>query len=177
MGKMNKRHFLIIFALVLVGATNALAQNKSASETVRDFYKFHLSTSENFDGRTLRLHKKWFSPKLNNLLFGELKQTKEYLKENPNDKPFFGDGFSLEPLDECLANGKITRNWYSIGKSSIDGNKAKVSIKFFSPPACGNKLVDRYQVKLLKINGKWLIDDFVYDAKNSLTKELKRKHY
>src|SRR5215204_1222763 len=102
---MKTKIFFLSIILLLFSAT-VFAQKQSASAVVESFYKFHRARERTFNAGEVNLHKKWFTAELNRLFQNELKREKEYLKKNPGNKPFFGDGFALTPLEECTSGGK-----------------------------------------------------------------------
>ena len=156
---------------------NVFAQKQSAAAFVESFYKFQRTRSGTFNAAEVNAHKRWFSADLNKLLQNELKREREYLKKNPSNKPFFGDGLTFEPLDECYKMGKFYKHLYKIGAPNIAGNKTIVEIKFSNPKVCGGDFVDTYKVELLKNKGVWLINDFIYSDGKSLSDELNRAEY
>jgi hypothetical protein len=172
---------------------STFAQTKSdkneAAETVGDFYKFHRQRGNGFSSSEINLRKKWFTPKLYKLFLFELKREKEYLKQYPTNKPVFGEGLKFEPWEECLSSGKFYRNWYRIGKSSVNNNKAVVTVAFYNPQKCENgSLISEHTVELIKSKNKWLINDFIFPSRGPgrfaafpltgrLTAILERKDY
>ena len=84
-GTPRKRMFALLSA-------NIFAQKQSASAALEPFYKFYRARSGIFNAKEVDLYK---------LFQNELKCKKEYLKQNPTDKLFYGDGFPFQPLDEC----------------------------------------------------------------------------
>ena len=171
----NKFIFLLI-SLVLCSA-NTFAQKQSAEAFVESFYKFQRSRSGTFNAAEVNAHQRWFSAELNKRLQNELKREKEYLKKNPTDKPFFGDGLTFEPLDECYKMGKFYNHLYKIGAPITTGNKTIVEIKFSNPKVCGGDFIDTYKVELLKSKGVWLINDFIYSDGKTLSGDLNRTEY
>ncbi len=169
----------IIFGAVLwlLLSANIFAQKQSASVVVGSFYKFHLARSGVFKSSEVNLYKKWFSADLNKLFQNELKRDKEYLKQNPTDKPYFGDGFPFQPLDECSNSGKSYKNTYKIGTETIRKSIAMVEVKFYNPRQCGSELIETYKVELIQSKGIWLINDWIYADGKRLTEDLKRTEY
>src|SRR5688500_2902826 len=100
----TKIGFLSIILLLL--SVNVFAQIQTAAGFVESFYKFHRSRSGIFDEREVNAHRRWLTAKLNNLFQNELRREREYLKQNPTNKPHFGDGFPFLPYEECSINGK-----------------------------------------------------------------------
>jgi len=171
----TKIFFLSIILLTL--STGVYAQKQDASAVVQSFYKFHLLRSGIFNANEVKARKKWFTDDLNKLFQTELQREKEYLKANPTDKPHFGDGFPFQSLNECESAGKLIKNTYTVGAATVKGERATVEVKFFQPKECGGELIDTYKVELVKIKGKWLIDDWLYSDAKTLTEDLKRANY
>jgi hypothetical protein len=168
----------ILFSIILLTlSTGVFAQKQDASATVQSFYKFHLVGSGIFNANEVKARKKWFTDNLNKLFQTELQREKEYLKANPTDKPHFGDGFPFQSLDECDSAGKLIKNTYQVGAAAVKGEKAEVEVKFYQPKECGGALIDTYRVELVKVKGKWLIDDWLYSDAKTLIEDLKRANY
>src|SRR6185369_13097122 len=124
-----KSRFVFLSILIILFSANVFAQKQTAVAFVDSFYKFQRTRSGMFNTSEVNLHKRWFSAELNSLLQNELKREKEYLKQNPTDKPHFGDGLTFEPSDECYKMGKYYKHLYKIGATTADGNKTIVEIK------------------------------------------------
>jgi hypothetical protein len=172
-----KTKIIFILGILVLFSTGVFAQTDQASAAVQSFYKFHRSRSDVFDTRQVALRKPWFSSDLNGLFQYELKREKAFFKKNPNEKPFFGDGFPFQPLDECYKAGKSINNLYKVGATALQDQKAVVEVQFYAPKVCGGYLIDSYKVELVKNNGKWLINDWVYPDGQTLIADLKRKEY
>jgi len=167
--------FLSLIAILL--SMNVAAQKQDASAAVQSFYKFHLSRSDIFNANEVKARKKYFTDGLNKLFQNELQREKDYLIANPTNKPHFGDGFPLQPLDECYSGEKSISNTYQVGAAAVKGERATVEVRFNQPKECGGELIDIYKVELVKIKGKWLIDDWLYSDAKTLTEDLKRTSY
>ncbi|MBS1794748.1 MAG: hypothetical protein JSS81_12890 [Acidobacteria bacterium] len=166
----------VLVALVL--AAGVYGQTKpDAAVFVRSFYKFHWARSNIFTAGNLRAYRKWFSPALNKLFDYELKREAAYLKLHPTDKPYFGDGFPFQPLDECYVNKRSYNNTYKTGAVTADGDRTLVEIVFASPKICGGAAIDTYKVALVNGKAGWLIDDWIYPDGRRLTEDLKRPEY
>ncbi len=173
---MKTKTILVVVALALLSSV-VFAQKQGASDAVKSFYNFHRSRTGVFNSYEVELRKKWFSNNLYKLFLNELKREKEFLKNNPTDKPFFGDGFPFQPYDECSKENKSYPNRYETDTSSIDGNKTIVAVKFYNPKQCDGSLIETFKVELIKSKEKWLIDDWVYADGKRLTDDLKRENY
>jgi hypothetical protein len=172
-----KTKIILLSIVLLTLSTAAHAQKQDAAAAVQSFYKFHLAGSGIFNANEVKARRKWFTDKLNKLFQTELQREKEYLKANPTDKPYFGDGFPFQSLDECDSAGKLIKNTYTVGTATVKGERATVEVKFYQPKECGGELIDTYKVELVKSKGKWLIDDWLYSDAKKLTEDLKRTSY
>lgn len=156
---------------------NALGQNQNPTDMVKNFYKFHNSRNGILSLHELKLHKRFFTPELYRLLLNELQREEEFVRKNHNDKPFFGDGLPFKPFEECVVNNVFYQNTYQINEVSTKPLQTIVEVKFFMPEACQNKLVDTYQIELVKHRQQWLINDWIYPDKSKLSDDLKRQKY
>ncbi len=172
-----KTKIVFLSVILLLPLANIFAQKQSASTVVGAFYKFHRTRSGIFNAKEVGLYKKWFSADLNKLFQNELKREKEYLKQNPTDKPFYGDGFPFQPLDECSMGGKSFKNTYKIGTETIRKSIAIVEVKFYDPRQCGGELIETYKVELVERKGTWLINDWYLVGGKKLSEDLKRAEY
>ena len=172
-----KTKIIFLSIILLLLSANIFAQKQSAAAAVGAFYKFYRARSGIFNAREVNLYKKWFSADLNKLFQNELTREKEYLKQNPTDKPFFGDGFPFQPLDECVKSGKSYKNIYQIGTETVRKSIAIVEVKFYNPKPCGGELVETYKIELVNSKGGWLINDWIYADGKRLTEDLKRAEY
>src|SRR5215213_4587030 len=111
----------IIFSAVvlLLFSADVFAQKQTASAQVEAFYKFHRVRLRAFNAGEVNAHKKWLTAELNRLFQNELKREKEYLKQNPTDKPHFGDGFPFAPYEECSSSGKSVKNVLRMGTETV----------------------------------------------------------
>lgn len=172
-----KSKFIFLSVVIILFSANVFAQKQTAPAFVESFYKLHRSRPNIFKASEVNLYKKWFSPELNKLFQNELKRENAYLKQNPTDKPHFGDGFPFVPLDECYKMGKSYNNLYKAGAVTTDGDKTIVEVKFSNPKVCGGDPIDTYKVELIKTGGAWLINDWLYSDGTRLTDDLKRTEY
>lgn len=168
----------IISALILIFGSTAFAQAApDPEETVRAFYKYSNARSSTFNRRHIESRKQWYTPALYNAFWTQLRKDQAYLKKNPTDKPFFGDGLDFMPLDEpCDANGKSYRRSWSISRRDIRKTRAYIDVKFAYPKAC-NLESEYYRVNLQKIGGKWLISDWTYSDGSTLTGDMRKHNY
>lgn len=162
---------------LLLCSTNIFAQKQTASAFVEAFYKFHRARSGIFNAAEVGAHKKWFSSELNELFQNELKREKEFLKQNPTDKPHFGDGFPFTPYEECSSNGKGVKNVIKTALLKEFKGDSTVEVKFYQPKVCGGELIETYKVELRMNKNGWLIYDWIYPDGKRLTDDLKRTEY
>jgi hypothetical protein len=168
---------VLTVTVVLICAANALSQTSGPPETVRAFYRFSNARSPVFDRRHIESRKRWYSPALYRLFQEELRKQTDFLKQHPDEKPFFGDGLDFRPLHEfCQANGKSYPRSQSLSRTEVVGKSAYVEVKFAYPKACTEEPI-YYRVQLKKLNGKWLIDDWTYASGVTLTREMKENKY
>ncbi len=165
----------LILTIALLAGT-ALAQKSGPVQTVRSFYTFNNARNQAFDQKGLNVRKSWFSPALTRLFENELRRERDYLKKNPTDKPHF-DAFPFVPEDECYRMGKFYPDRLVFGAGKTSANRSTVSVKFYLSKVCGGDFVTTYKVEVKKVNGRWLIDDWIYDDGSRLTDDLKRAEY
>jgi hypothetical protein len=165
---MKTKIVFLPIVLVLL-SVSAFAQRQSASEFVREFYRFHLSHENIFNEREVARRRRFFSPRLQLLFDAELRREKAYLKKNPTDKPFFGDGLPFTPIEFC-------RKDYRVGETQTGKRATLVNVNLvYGKSSCdaddGTKLL--YKIVLVKIGGKWLIDNLIYDDGTTLGQAFK----
>ena len=151
--------------IVLFLSANVFAQKQDATAMVKAFYLFHLSHENVFNEKAVSLRRRFFTPKLQQLFDAELKRQRIYLKNHPTDKPYF-DGLSFEPIEFCP-------NDYKVGTTQVNGTKATVKVNFvYSKSSCtaNDGTAITYKILLLKIGGKWLIDNVIYNDGDTLVK-------
>lgn len=163
--------------MLLTLSESVLSQNSTPSAAVESFYRFTRTGSGIFNTKEVKSRSKWFTAELNSLFLNELKREAEYLKANPTNKPYFGDGFPVEPVDEpCDANGKQYLRKYAVKSKSTNGNAAQVEVKFFYPAQCNLETIV-YLIYLKKSKTRWLINDLRYPDGGTLAADLRRKEY
>ena len=164
----------VLFALLAVGAS---AQNSTPAASVKSFYTFDRSHSQVFNRRNIDARKQWLSASLYKLFLKELKRERVYLEQNPTDKPHFGDGLPFQPSDErCQARGKSYRYLYRVSRTTIKKRNAEVWVEFYYPKQCEQHSVE-FMLEMVNTNGKWLINDVVYEDTSHLTVDLQRRDY
>jgi hypothetical protein len=168
---------VLITLAILVSSLTVSAQAPDA--TVRAFYAYSNARSNIFNRRHIELRKKWYTPMLYQAFLNQLAEDEAHLKAHPTDKPFFGDGLDFRPLDEpCEVGDRSYKRVQSIVRSQTMTTRAEVDVKFAYPSTCtsgGDPII--YKVKLRKLGGKWLIDDWVYDDGSTLVGDMKGHKY
>ena len=168
---------IVLMAFAILSVT-AAGQSASPASAVNVFYKYDRSHSQIFNRRNIDARKQWFSPELYSLFQYELKREAEYLKKNPTDKPYFGDGLPFQPYDEtCTTSGKTLHKSLVVKPAFQKGNRAAVTATFAFPKPCKDPDTTTYTIGLIKIKGAWVLDDVNYGEDTSLKERLKRKEY
>jgi len=172
-----KNKILLFAILIFISSIAISAQATGPEETVKAFYKYSNARSSTFNSRHIESRKTWYTPTLYKAFLAQLREDRAYLKKNPTDKPYFGDGLDFKPLDEpCEANGKSYRRSLGISRRDIKKTRAYIDVKFAYPKVC-NIEPESYRVNLQKISGKWLISDWTYSDGSSLTRDMGKKNY
>ena len=174
----------LIFGLILIFLIPVFitAQaEKEAAQTVEKFYKFYRTRNGLLSTHELNLLRRWFTPALTGLFRSEIKREDTFIKKNPDEKPYFGDGFPFKPYEECIIDEKIIPNRLEIGETEITDNKAFTEVRFYLPAECEKQiedpLIDTYKIELVKVKKRWLINDWIYSDGHILSEVLKRKDY
>ena len=164
---------VLSLGFVLLSATAALAQRAGPTKVVHDFYSFSNARSAIFNRQHIESRKRWYTRELYRLFLDELREQTDFLKQHPDEKPFFGDGLDFRPLPEpCQANGKEYNRSQRIFRTDVNDNSAYVDIEFAYPEPCTEEPV-YYRVRLQRVNGSWLIDDWIYSDGTTLTRDMK----
>ena len=168
---------LAILAFALLSFT-ASAQTNSPVAATNAFYKYDRSHSQTFNRRNIDARKQWFSAELYSLFQNELKREAAYLKKNPTDKPYFGDGLPFQPYDEtCKANRREVHKSLVVKSAFQKGSRAAVTATFAFPKPCKDPDDTTYTIGLIKSRGNWVIDDVNYGEDTTLKERLNRKEY
>ena len=168
----------ILLAAALIAFFSLISFAQSPAATITAFYQFDRSHSQIFDRRNIDARKRWFSKGLYNLFLYELKRENEYLKKNPTDKPYFGDGLPFQPYDEiCKAAGRNLHRTVVIKPADLTGDRAVVTANFPYPKPCPDKDAPTYTIGLIKQGSVWVIDDINYGEDRTLKQDLQRKEY
>ena len=168
----------ILLLAVLIGLLSFFGRAQSPAATVSAFYQFDRSHPQIFNRRNIDTRKQWFSSELYKLFLYELKREKEYLKKNPGDKPYFGDGLPFQPVDEtCKAGRRNLHRTVVVKLADQKGDRAAVAASFPFPKPCKDTDAPTYTIGLIKQGGRWLIDDVNYGDDRTLKQDLNRKEY
>ena len=164
----------LIFVLLCAGTT--LSQTLGPAATVQAFYKFSNEHSAIFNRKHIELRKRWYSPELYRLFLEDLREEEAFLKQHPDEKPFFGDGLTFRPLDEpCEAEGKTYQRSRRITRTEAGKNRAYVDVKFAYPNVCTEEAIV-YRVNLRRFGRRWLIDDLTYPSGKTLAQEMRENN-
>ena len=175
---MKTVHFTLSTLILLGSAVLASAQTVSPVQTVQAFYKFDRSHPQAFQRSGVEARKQWFSPELYALFQNELKRQTAFEKKNPNEKPYFGDGFPFQPYDEtCKAQGKQLHKDLKVEPAMLQTDRAAVTATFSFPKPCTDADATTYTIGLIKAKAGWVIDDVNYGEDTTLKQQLKRKNY
>ena len=107
-----------------------------------------------------------------------MRREKAYLKKNPTDKPYFGDGLPFQPIDEvCTTTRRTIHKALAFGSEAKIVNKSSIKAIFAFPKPCKDPDRTTYTIKLVRIGAAWLIDNVYYDGNSNLAADLRRKEY
>jgi hypothetical protein len=172
-----KKSGLLVTLLVLSCSSVTFAQTFTPESSLTAFIKFSRSKQQVFNHKGIEIQKRYFTDSLYKLFLNELKRQDEYLKKNPSDKPFFGDGVPFLPSDEtCWVGKRAYRYTYTVGKGLVARNLATMPVSFVYPKACNIRLTV-YKFTLVKGKSGWLINDVDYGDGNTLVANLNRAEY
>ena len=175
---MKRLNLLSISFFVSIFVSSAAGQTGSPTAAVKAFYAFDRSHSKIFSRRTIDARRGWFSNELYKLFLNEIKREAAYLKKNPTDKPYFGDGFPFQPYDEaCKVGRRSLHKTLKIDPAFEKGDRAAVTATFAFPAPCKDPDATTYTIGLVKVRGRWLIDDVNFGEDRSLKQDLNRKDY
>jgi hypothetical protein len=173
---MDKPKLMFASLLLMILAAPTFSQSTPLA-AVRSFYAFDRSHSQVFNRTNIDARKRWLNDKLYNLLLKELDREREYLKQNPTDKPHFGDGLPFQPLDEtCEVNGQKYRRQLQFGTVRIKESIGNVDVSFVYPKACKIEPV-LFGIHLIRVKGRWLIENVLYSGDKTLIEDLERTEY
>ena len=164
---------LVIFVCLYPQVSRAGQQSepeKEALDVVQSFYRFHLGRDMGFSSRNIRQRSQWFHPSFYELLRYELRRADVFARSHPDVVPHI-DG---DPFTES----QEYPNSFKVESPIIKQNQADVKVKLLWLDTNGKSLDERIMVvKLEKVNGRWLINDFLDPDGKSLRADLSRKKY
>ena len=172
---MKKTLLTLLTLLLFLGSSAVSAQKKSPKSVLEAFYKFDRSHSQTFNRNNIVARRQWFSADLFKLLLEELRRDAAYLKKNPGDKPYFGDGLPFQPLQENCESG-LKRGLF-IKQESHHGDRATLTATFAYPKPCKEADPVVYTIGMIHGYNNWVIDDVNYGEDTTLKQRLKRKEY
>jgi hypothetical protein len=163
----------LVTVLSAAGSSFAQHRNVSPSQAVRSFYRFHYSHDMGFAKHNVARRRRWLTQTLFQLLINEFRRDEQYAKGHPNEiyVPYMeGDPFT---------DSQVHPTSFRIGRSEVAGNKATVAVLMvWSAGSREGPDKRNLRIQLLRIRGKWLIDNVVNrDDGNDLVADLKRTEY
>lgn len=175
---MIKKRTILLIALSAVLAASASGQTSDPVSAVRAFYAYDSKASPVFNRRNLDSRRRYLSPRLYNLFRQELRKESAFLKANPGEKPFFGDGFPFRPIDEpCQADGRLIDRRYSVAAMRrYRGPRVDVPVRFAYPRPCNLEALI-YKARVIRSGSRWLIDDIVFEDGSTLSDTMKNNRY
>jgi hypothetical protein len=172
------KNVALSFALFTIAMLAIPASPQTPKSSVEAFYKFDRSHSQVFKQSAIEARKGWFSPELYRLFQYELKREAAYLKKNPTDKPYFGDGLPFQPYDEtCKVHGRDVHRSLNIAPAWQKGSRAVVTAAFAYPKGCKDSDTVTYTIGMIRGKSGWVIDDVNYGEDTTLKQRLNRKEY
>ena len=175
---MKSLRILFVVVFITIFAVGAFAQTSRPLAVVKSFYAYDHTRSQVFSRQAIEARKPWFSKELYQLFLNELRRESAYLKKNPTDKPYFGDGLPFRPIDEtCKAGRRTLHKGLSFKFEAGTGRSATVQAIFAFPSPCKDPDTTIYKIKLVNEKAGWLIDDVLYEDNHGLKQDLKRKDY
>jgi hypothetical protein len=170
-----KTIFLISVFVISIARAFPITKQNSPKASLEAFYRFDRTHSQTFNRENINARKRWFTAELYSLLINELKRDAEYLKKNPGDKPYFGDGLPFQPLREACEAGKD--RVLQIRQDFLKVDRAVELAGWSYPKPCKDPAPIVYTIGMFKVGGKWVIDDINYGEDTTLKQRLKRKEY
>jgi len=178
---MRVNRYLLIgaIAMLLVPVGTVLPQRSASvdpadpSEVVKSFYRFHLAHNMSFTRPNVVRRQAWLSSTLYKLLLNEFVRENQYSRSHPREE--FVPYMEGDPFTES----QEYPNSFRMGSSLVTGDKADVKVMLLWGTKGGKSGDQRnIEVKLVKQNGKWLIDNIIdVDNKVNLVTDLKREKY
>jgi hypothetical protein len=172
---MKKINFLLVMFVLSASVSAVLAQTNTPKAALEAFYRYDRSHSQVFNRTNINARRQWLSTELYSLLLNELKRDAAYLKRNPTDKPYFGDGLPFQPLQEKCEAGKA--RGLVIKHEFLKGDRAAATAAFAYPKPCKKADPVLYTIGMVNNGSKWVIDDINYGEDTTLKQRLNRKEY
>ena len=170
---------LSIVVFVAVFAAGAVAQTSRPLAVVKSFYAYDGAHSQIFSRQAIEARRPWFSKELYDLFIYELKRESVYLKKNPTEKPYFGDGLPFRPIDETCKVGRQNLHKsisFRIQRpETANSPPSRLFLRFLLLVRI--RIRRSYKINLVNERAGWLIDDVVYEDSHGLKQDLKRKEY
>jgi len=140
---------------------STLAQKPSPSATVASFYRYDRMHSQVLSRRNIDAISKWLMPAFVRELREEEIRERAESKLHPDEKPWFGDGFSFQPYEEYFKeHGVLCRLGSRITRQTQTSKSAVVSVRFAYAKPC-EPHGETYKLHLTTVRGKWLINDII----------------
>ncbi len=174
---MLRKVWVSALMLVMVLVPTAYGRRSTPSRTVRSMLLYeqrHDNVRDTLlNRRNLNIYRRWITPSLYRLLLRELVREELESQLYPDDKPYFGDGMQFGYRKElCQKDGVQYNQQFSVKKARLARRSAIVPASFFYNKACdgGDPVV--FQFKLVRVRGRWLIDDLDYGDGVELRKNM-----
>jgi hypothetical protein len=164
-------------SFVICVCASPIFSQSTPRAAVEAFYRYDRSHSQTFDRANIDARRRWFSPELYRLFLNELKRQAAFLKKNPTDKPYFGDGLPFQPWDEVCDGDKGIRRTVMVRQEFRRATRAAATATFAYPKPCANSDPVVYTIGLVRVKDGWVIDDINYGEDTTLKQRLRRKTY
>lgn len=162
---------LLIFTFAGIGsAQNSGARNRQVKAAAESFYRIHVSHfGFTFESDLVRL-RPYLSPNLSQLLKRELRRMTDWSKKNLNMKPPV-----IEDVFVCNHYEKPQN--FRVIKTRLSGQNALATLRFNYIER--GRVIDKCNVdaKFVRIRGKWLLDNVVFESGPDLITLLSRQNY
>jgi hypothetical protein len=150
-----------------------LAQNPSPSATVASFYTYDRTHSQVLSRPNIDARSKWLTPAFARELREEEIRERAESKLHPDEKPWFGDGLSMQPYEEYFKeHGVRCRLGSRITLKTQTSKSAVVSVRFAYVKPCEPN-GETYKLRLTNIRGKWLINDIILPNGTSYRRNIR----
>ncbi|MBL8125486.1 MAG: hypothetical protein JNJ39_15400 [Blastocatellia bacterium] len=172
-----KKVWVATLVFVLATVPSAYGQRSTPSRTVRSMLLYeqrHDNTEDVLlNRRNLNIYRRWITPSLYRVLLRELIREERESKLHPDEKPYFGDGMQFGARKEyCAKDGVQYPQQFFVNKTRFRRRSAIVPASFFYNKACDGGEPVVFKFKLVRIRGKWLIDDVDYGDGGELRKDM-----